>query len=126
MLCCNPVLPEQDIDFSPDAEVSKVNPGSGCSVREVVGKLKEKHGSKFTVEKINALSLLICLILRKTLPALDQHKLLLSPEPCAPSSPRKHIRYRSESWTSLVSGIACLQEQYKELQGTILSDIANL
>ena len=141
MLCCNAVLPENSFSEDktltsrkrkhPDAEVSKVNPSSGCSVKEVVEKLKEKHGSKFTIEKINAWAHVIDLgkhssydeppdlpyfgrkKTKKNSSCIGPAQVITSPEPCAPSSPGKCIRYRSEcmdqlsKWHSLLgSGIS--------------------
>ena len=136
----------------PDAEASKVNQSStsGCSVKEVVEKLKEKHGSKFIIEKFNAWAHMIDLGKHSSydeppdLPYFGRKKtkensscigptqVTTSPEPSAPPSPGKRIRYRSEcmdqlsKWHGLLESGIITQEQYKELQGTILSDIANL
>ena len=136
----------------PNEEVPPPTKKQACAqkikdVEAVVDALKEKHGTKYSVEQLNAWAHMIQMgkhVSTEVPPALPyfgkapsskeagtQPVQLSSPQPVA-LSPGKRITLRSEcidqlgKWYSLLEKGVITQSKYEQLQETILGDMSTL
>ena len=128
------------VDKTPDLEVLPVtDPSTVQSVfelQEIVDELEKRHSKKYTIEQLRAWG---HMMMKKhdsyddppDKPFFKQSK---EEQPAATGtrSPGKRIHYQSEcmdqldKWHSLLRRGVITQEQYTELQESILSDIKKL
>ena len=102
-------------------------------LQEIVDELEKRHGTQYSVEQLRAWG---NMMMMKKHDSLDHppNKPFFTGKKAGQStnSPGKRIKYRSEcmdqldKWHSLLSRGVITQEQYSELQESILSDIKTL